>query len=372
MKRLQFVLAGCLAILLGLCLVGCEEKAVSAKPMVRPVRTMTVQDAQQGSSRVFSGKTKAVRSAELSFRVSGEVQEFPVRVGQKLEPGVLVAALDPRDFRTKVASITSRLAGAEAARKQAGLSYRRYGDLYVAGSVAKSVLDQAEAAYKGAEAQVEALGQQLRKAQDDLRDSRLKAPFGGFVTAKHVDNFETVGAGRPIVTLQDTSAIEVEVGIPDTLMARRDDIMSVTCTLAPFPGQKFPARVKELSLDADPGTRTFALTVVFDRPKGLDLAPGMAADVRLQFNDDTGHGALIPETALFSVDGKNSMVWIVDTAESVVRRRMVTAGQVREEGVFITSGLAPGDVVVTAGANSLSDGQRVRLLAAGPAHRGHK
>ena len=372
MKRLQFVVTSCLAVVLGLCLVGCEEKAVSVQPVIRPVRTMTVQEVREKDARVFSGKTKAVRSAELSFRVPGEIQEFPVRVGQKLGTGELVAVLDPRDFRTRIASIKSQLAGAEAALKQAGLSYRRYGELYVAGSVAKSGLDQAEAAYKGAEARVQALGQQLRKAQDDLRDSRLKAPFAGFVTARHVDNFETVGAGRPIITLQDTSAIEVVVGIPDTLMAHRDSIESVTCTLAPFPEQSFPARIKELSLDADPGTRTFALTVVFSRPEGVDLAPGMAADVRLDFSDDTGAGVLVPETALFSADGENSMVWIVDEAGAVVRRRMVTAKKVQEGGVLITSGLAPGDVVVTAGANSLSEGQQVRLLETGPAHRGHK
>jgi RND family efflux transporter MFP subunit len=370
MRRIQRVLTGCLALIVGLSLLGCEERAVSVEPVVRPVRAMTVTETGTSGARIFSGRTEAVRSADLAFRVSGRLERFPVRVGEYVEEGSLVGGLDPRDFRTRIASIEGELSGAEAVLKEAGLRYERYGKLYVAGSVAKSGLDQAEAAFKGARARVEALSQQLYKAEDDLRDTRLQAPFSGYVTRRHVDNFETVSAGHPVVRLQDTSAIEVVVGIPDTLVAGRESIQSVVCTLPAFPGREFPARIRELSLDADPVTGTFAMTVVFDRPGGLDLAPGMAANVRVQLKNSGNPGVVVPETALFSRNGKDSLVWIVDDRNQTVYSRKVLAEEVRSDGVLISAGLSPGDVVVTAGVHSLGEGQQVRLLESGPAHRG--
>ena len=369
MQSIQRVLVGFLALIFGLSLFGCEEKGVSAGSMVRPVQTMRITETSGGGSRVFSGRTEAIHSADLAFRVSGRLEEFPVRVGEYVQEDDLVGRLDPRDFLTRIASVKGELSGAEAALKEAGLRYRRYAELYVTRSVAKSGLDQAEATFKGAQARVEALRQQLHKAEDDLSDSRLKAPFAGYVTGRHVDNFETVAAGHPVITLQDMSAIKVIVGIPDTLVAHRESIASVVCTLPAFPGQEFPARISELSLDADPGTRTFALTVVFDRPQELSLAPGMAADVRMQFKDDDS-GVLVPETALFSRNGEDSLVWIVNEADQSVYSRKVIVKEVREGGMLVSAGLSPGDVVVTAGANTLGEGQKVRLLDNGPAHRG--
>ncbi|GAU08275.1 efflux RND transporter periplasmic adaptor subunit [Desulfoplanes formicivorans] len=350
-------------------LAGCRDPQPPASPAIRPVRAVKARLFSRTDTFVFSGTTKAWRSAELSFRIPGELLQLPVEVGSFLQTGDLVARLDPRDYATRVRALESQWAGARAALTEAELRFVRYKKLRASGSIAVSALDTAEAAYKGAQATVKALANSLTKARDDLADTRLDAPFSGYITRKYKDNFETVSAGMPIVTLQDFSRMEVVVGIPDTIMAKGGVDTGIQCTVSAFPDHVFAARIKELARDADPITRTFKLTVIFDKPDDLAITPGMTAEVHLHAINQRPGTVMVPETALFP-RGKGSRVWVINGTTHTVSSRPVTIASLNAEGAVLFGDLEPGELVVTAGTNSLSEGQKVRILDHGPGHRG--
>ena len=124
--------------------------------------------------------------------------------------------------------------------------------------------------------------------------------------------------------------------------------------------RSYAAKLRELSPAADPASRTYSarLSIV-----GADdaLKLGMSASVRLTLG--AASAIVVPNSALYTRDN-TTHVWLVDSATETVRSVAVTLGQSTSDGVTIVSGLKPGDLVVTAGANLLMAGQKVRLLGA--------
>jgi multidrug efflux pump subunit AcrA (membrane-fusion protein) len=395
---------------------GCKENVVPEKKM-RPVKAIQVEEEEQSMTRIFPGKTEATQEANLAFRVPGQLQEFPVNVGQYIKKGDLIARLDPRDYKTNIRAITNsidqakaqlkametgareedlkalqaQLESAKAALQEAQLQFERQAALYQKGIVSKAVFDHAKAAEEAASANVERMTQELKKAKSGARkeeieamqsqikglqakletassahqDTFLKAPYDGYIAVKYVDNFENVGAGNPIIKIQDISRLEVTVGLPDDLIARKDKLVKAVCRLEAFPDREFQATIKEISTDVDTQTQTYPVTVIMDQPSTLDVLPGMAANVALTFSspaESKNTGFVTPNTAVFSDDGEESLVWILDPETLTVTKRKITIGQITSKGIMVTSGLESGEWIVTAGVHFLQEGQQVRML----------
>ena len=353
-------------ILLLLCcllpvLAGCKEEKVAE--VIRPVKAIKVAPESQMATRVFPGKVEATSQVALAFRVSGQVVQYPVTMGQFVKKGDLIAALDTTDYNIQVRGLEAQLFGAKAAMKEARLRYTRYQKLFTEDNAAKASFDQAEAAYKTAHAKVKSLKEQLNKAMTDLDYATLEAPFSGYISSKYMDKYQTIRAGDPVVKLQDIDTLEVTVGLPDNLMIRRKDLQNITVVLEAFPNNVIEARVKELAFDAEPETRTYPLTVQFERPDDVRFLPGMAANVTLNFADKVnGVYFVLPETAIVPDAQGNPSVWVFNEQSSSVASRTIKTGQMLSNGIEVISGLDKGEWVVTAGAHYLASGQKVRLL----------
>lgn len=341
---------------------GSETETARPEPAVRPVRAVQVQPRSGAEARVFPGKTAASTEVDLAFRVANQIIELPVKVGQFVEKGDLIARLDPTDFQTRTRGYQAQLEGARASLNEARLSYDRYKALYAEGNAPKASYDQAEAMLETARAKVESIEQQLRQARMNLGYTRLTAPFDGYIAARYVDNFQNVAAGHPVVKLQKIDDLEVTIGLPDDMITLRDRITRVSVSLEAYPGRVFPAGIKEIATDSNSRTGTFPVTVSLERSGEVELLPGMAADVKVEFDTNgEGGGFLVPDTAVFSDDG-SSWIWVFDPQTSTVSRRQVEMAAVTDHGTVLTSGLKEGDVVITAGVHYLSEGRRVRLL----------
>lgn len=360
----MFRKAGIITLCLVALLTGCKEEEVVE--VVRPVKAMKIEPAAQVATRIFPGKVEATSEVALAFRVSGQLTHYPVTMGQYVETGSLIAELDTTDYKIQVRGLEAQLFGAEAALKEAYLSYTRYSKLFAENNAAKASYDQAEATYKTTEAKVKSLTEQLNKAKTDLAYTSLRAPFSGYISAKYMDNYQTIQSGQPVVKLQDIDMLEVTVGLPDNLVIRQNDLQNITVQLEAFPDRQIEAQVKELALDAEAETRTYPLTVQFRRPEDVNFLPGMAANVTLHFAE-RGMSAhyVLPETAVVANSEGLSTVWVYDKATSSVERRSVSLGQVFSSGIEVVDGLKQGEWVVTAGAHYLSSGQKVRLADSG-------
>jgi RND family efflux transporter MFP subunit len=340
-------------------LVGCsEELAPLTKPKVRPVKLHRVENVNQSAIHHFPGKVIAADPSELAFRIPGQLIELPIREGQAVEQGQLLARLDEDDAR-------NQLDDRQSAYDLAKVDFERKKTVLERELIAPSVFDESKARLQSAKAA-------LNLAQDNLRYTEIKAPYKGSVARIEVENFQYVQAKQPILVLQSDEHIDITIQVPEAVIGhvREDAEESGYRPQVTFPSvssRTFLVDYKEHTRQADPATQSFKVTFTMIRPKGLNILPGMTAEIMVDFSFiSTRHvklAPIAPHAAVVRIDNEEQAhVWVYDSENGKVTKRPVILGRVMDEGIEVISGLSPGDYVVTAGVSFLKDGMQVRPL----------
>ena len=415
MKALPLNLA-----LVFLLLTGCSEEQKNAHPVIRPIKILLLNNsASQEKIRTFPGKVHASRQVDLAFRISGPLIEFPVKEGQEVKQGDLLARIDPRDYRTELSRVESALAearanfnsmkagarledikvlksqvvAAQARRREAGQNFERQKKLYAKNVGTKADYDRYESARDVAKAQLNTASQNLKKGQKGARkedvnamtsrirgleahrkqaaaaldDTFLKAPFSGVIAKKFVENFQDVGDKKSIVSLQDVSSIEILVHIPEKDMAtvKEKDIATITAKFDFLPGREFLLQMKEHGTEADPQTKTYPITLSMPSPKDVSLLPGMTATITARFKADTTADASklsIPVEAVFADELDKKYAWIVDRQSMTVSKRAIQTQGLSGKNILITKGLKNGETIAVAGVHFFQENMKVRFI----------
>ena len=341
--------------------VGCgKDEVVVEEEIIRPVKVIEVRMAEGGLRRTFSGTVRAGQEASLTFRVGGKVEEIMVEVGDRVKKDQVLAQLDPYDYELSVKNTESNLKSARAAYKNSESNYQRNKPLYENRSISKVELDEYETQRNSDRAQVEALEAQLAQARNQLAYTSLKAPFGGFISAKEIDEFENVISGQPIFTLVDPGELKVDAGIPESLITRVREGEAVSVKLESLPGTELAGVVSEVGVALDTSTGTYPVTVKISNPSP-EIRPGMAAEVTFTFGFTGGTGLIVPTSAILEdIQTGDRYLWIF--SEGTVSKRQVKTGALVTEGIEIISGIKGGEIVVTAGVHRIEEGQKVRIL----------
>ncbi|MGE0624927.1 MAG: efflux RND transporter periplasmic adaptor subunit [Pseudomonadales bacterium] len=340
-----------------LCLVvlaGCERAPPPViEQALRPAKIFTVVAHRATTEHTFVGRLDAAQTVDVSFEVPGELVELPIREGQPVGKGELVAALDPTHYRLAVeeAEVQLRLASQDLERKSRLL--REQG-------ISQSIVDDARAQYE--------LGRvRLAQARKRLSDSRIFAPFDAVVARRYLDNRAKVAVGDKVARLLDLNELKVVVSIPEELLATvtPERVIRVSATFDFLPGERFPLQYRESSGEASTVAQTYQVTFTMARPEVGNLLPGMTAGVRVTLAaDGADAGVTIPTTALLSAPDGGFFVWKYDPASSRVTRHPVSVGVPAADGIRIRDGLADGDLIIATGASQLQDGMQVRPLNA--------
>jgi RND family efflux transporter MFP subunit len=400
-------------------LAGCATESETDTQPARPVRAIQAADISGIEGQKFPGRAKATQEINLSFRVGGELVSLPIDVGDVVKKGDVLSTLDPRD-------IQATLDSAEAARQQAVANLealrvarpeeirRKEAEVKEAeamlalavadhqralaikkqdpGAISQAEVDREKArrdrsaalldqskesltiAKEGArkedvtakEAEIRSLEADVAMARNNLEYTRLVAPFDGTIVAKQVENYQTVLPRQVICRLLDTSKIEFVIGVPESMISLVPYVTDIVCVFDAFPDREIPAEIKEIGTEASTTTRTYPVNLIMDQPEGITILSGMAgtASGRTKMAGDAGEkGVVVPAGAIFTPETeKQSYVWIVEEPAQTVTRQAVTVGAPTAVGILVTEGLSAGQWVVTAGVQSLDEGQQVRRL----------
>jgi RND family efflux transporter MFP subunit len=376
MKQISLIFLACL----GLFFTGCgrdDTADLNREPAVRPVRYVQVTPAAQARNPVFSGTAVADRQAVLSFKVAGTVNTIPVKVGERVTAGTLLAHLDETDLQIDLESARSGLKSAEADSESAQASvyttrsnYDRIQKLYENDSVSLSEFEQARGNYDTARAQLQAAESRiatqkskLAAAGNQLRYTRLTAPFDGIINSIMVQENEEVTPGAPILTLNSLGKLEIQVDVSDLYIAGIKAEMPCRIFFPALDQESFPGRVTEVSYgSADIPTYRVTVSVLSG---DVRLRPGMAAEVQFDFGENLEQTGLYVPPDGVGEDPDGPFVFVIEQTtgdRGMIRKQAIDIGPLTNEGFLVTSGLSPGDRVVTAGLHLLMDGMSVRLL----------
>ena len=399
-------------------LSACGEEAPQAEEVVRPVRAVKIGDAQDLVRRSLPGRAKATQEVNLSFRVHGTLISFPTQVGDEVAEGGLLARLDPRDYEVTLRTVEGQLAraiseleamkiarpedisraeaqvrSAEADLTLANQELKRLETIRAEepGAIAEVAIDQARAAKGVAEAslvnakemlaiatrgarpediaakesEIKSLDASADSARDELAYTYLRAPFPGTVVATYVENFEDVQAKEAILRLLDTERIEMVIDVPERGISNLGNVQRITVRFDAFPDRELAAEISEVGTEASLTTRTYPVTLIMDQPEDIKILPGMAGRATGEIAEGGAgdEGVIVPVAAVFSPEEtQQSYVWIIDEGSMKAERRPVKTGRLTSIGILVTEGVSSGEWVVTAGVNSLREGQEVRLL----------
>ncbi|UCE58430.1 MAG: efflux RND transporter periplasmic adaptor subunit [Phycisphaerales bacterium] len=329
--------------------------------VVRPLKTMIIAEPFSAAGRKYPGKVAANEEVNLAFQVSGQLVEVPVRKGQDVAQGELLARLDSRDFENTLATKQAALTSARA-------DYERIKGLAERGMAADKETIDAKAAYDAAVAE-------MNIAQKALDDTRLSAPFAGVIADTFVDNFQNVSAKQSILSLQDVASVEIVVNVPEERVVRSKKgeeryRYRFVATFEYLADREFEVAFKEFSTEADSATQMYEATFVMSAPEDASILPGMTVTVREYLKTPEPSETIayaVPIEAVPIDDQGNYFVWVVnDTADgtATVHRANVTVGEMIQDDILILEGLSGVERIALAGVHLLQEGQQVRPFLA--------
>jgi membrane fusion protein, multidrug efflux system len=345
-----------------LALPACQKEEKAASQVVRPVRTVTVALQEGGENVSLTGEIQPRYQADLGFRVNGKILERPVDVGTQVKKDDLLARLDPQQYKQDLEVAKSEIAVAEAEVTRSQNQEYRQRELLKNGYTTQVQYDQALKTFKTAQAQLDAARARQIQASENLGYTELKSDNDGVITAIGVDPGQVVSAGQMVVRLAQPGEREAVFNIAEGAFKKRPTDPTVTVRLVSNPEIETAGKVRYISPQADPATRTYTVRVSLpEAPPQMRLGANVVGTVML----DQGQTVSIPGSALFQKDGKPA-VWFVEK-DSTVQLKPITVQRYQGDSVVVGDGLTQGDLVVTAGVQKLLPGQKVALMEASAA-----
>lgn len=341
MKSINQIALALTAVMLSACNAE-NNKGQAADEAVR-VEVTQVKAATADRTSRYSGTVEEENGSLLSFAVGGTVSRVLVDEGDRVGKGQLIATLDAEQ-------LTHNHASAQAALAQAEDAYKRMEQLHGKGSLPEIKWVEAQTALQRARA-----SEQMARKQ--LADCRLYAPFSGVISKKFAEKGQNVGAGTQIAKLVAVGRMKVKISVPESEMAQISVGQKADVTIEALGGTSMQATVTEKGVAADPLSRSY--DVKLSLPKAdRKLLPGMVADVALR-SGNASMVCILPAHIVQIDERNNEFVWLAVGGKAV--KRIVTVGGFTADGVTVTNGLADGDMVITAGAQKVSEGTRVEI-----------
>lgn len=328
----------------------------------RPAKLFTVDAEGAANLRSFPGEVRATDEANLAFRVSGELVEFPATRGKRVKQDELLARLDPANYQ-------AALNEAQAQYDLSKAQFDRVAELVDRQLVSRSEYDQRQARMKVQQSD-------LTRARNNLDYTSISAPFDGVIARILSDNHESVAAGQVVMVLQTGEMIDITVAIPESIIAH---VERTEVNRAPKPVQvrfdsvgdeTYEAQYKEHETRADPATLTYKVTFSLAIPEGINVLPGMSATVIANLSEllsGERDGKLVPIEAVFSaeedpLDAQDKYVWLVDPQSMRAKRQAVRVGQLTGANIVLKQGLDEGDMIIAAGVNAVQEGMLVHAM----------
>lgn len=369
MRHTSFLIA--LALLLSACWPEDETSEASEGPPVRTVRTEIASMADPVLTRSFPAVLQPPQITPLAFDIGGRLGPVTLQIGQVVETGEVLATVEAADADLRVRQAEAALAEAEATLTNAEDDADRQEQLFARNVASAVARDRARTAAEQARARVDQQSRNLDLVRETLSDTELRAPFDGVVNSVEVQNFGSVAAGQPVVTLYQNEGLQATILVSYDVASNLTLGQSVEVRPSDGDPTPLPATVTEIARRA-PAVSSFPVVVSLDEVRS-DLRSGMAVEVLIDSAlPDALRGVSLPIGALATqrpVDlttpgARQADVFVFvpgEDAEGVLQLRSVMLSAVIDDRLVVRDGLREGERVVTAGVPFLNAGQVVRL-----------
>ncbi len=341
-------------------LAACSKKQAPPEPL-RSVKLVTVAGTELNLSGEYSGEVRARVESRLGFQVAGKLVQRPAEQGQRVLTGQLLALIDAQDYQLAAQAAAAQVVSAQSQRDLAAADFKRFEALKAQNFISGAELDRREANLNASDAALTQAKTQAQAQRNQVSYARLTASQSGVITGLDAEVGQVVSAGQPVVRLAHDGPRDAVFAVPEAMAMVLKVGQSMTATVLST-GQTLQGNVRELAASADPVTRTFTVKLAL---QGSDRLPlGGTVNVLAAQLPGSQAGAIKLPTSALRQEGQATVVWVFDASTMTVNSQPVHVGVVEGNEVVITSGLQPGQQVVSAGVHVLSPGQKVTIYNA--------
>ncbi|PID67158.1 MAG: efflux transporter periplasmic adaptor subunit [Fusobacteriales bacterium] len=399
MNKKKFLKILCVASILFLISCGKEEK----KEVIRPVKIEEVKT--NGSEKLvldFPSKVSATNETRLAFKHSGTIKKINFEKGTFVKKGEVIALLDEEDYKLNLEVFSKKYDSAKAMANNAKLQFARAEKLYKAKALSKKDYDDIVAKKTVAISMFKEATAGLKNAKNTLRETKLVAPYDGYIDKKLVDVGSVVNAGFPVVSFisDNISDIKINVSLKDIKnLENAEKIIFKVDRAEEKKNKEYLLKIKNISQTPDITKLTYPVTLTFKEigataetssPVALDgvasphnpdkknknleekkdvateqtsshiFSAGETGTVKVEVKRELGTDILLPLSAIFEKDKETNVYLFKDSV--AVKTKVKIGNLTQDNKIIILEGLKNGDKVITAGISKLADGTKVREL----------
>lgn len=374
--RMVFVAIGAGLFTAGLLLFGSapEQERVAVADEAAVAREIVTQRVARHAiqPRVgFSGVLEPRRTLKVFAETHGPVLALGAEELDRVERGQILVRIDPLLARVEVERAMAAVARSESELALADSNLSRRRELAARKVLSDSVLDDAENGQRVAAAALREARAMLRRAQDDLSNKTVRAPFAGELRSLPVEAGEYVREGQVLGELVDLSTARMKIGVADREVVAIRPGQPVALTVEAFDEEVFEGSVLRVGSSADPETRRFPVEIEVDNPASR-LLPGMVGRVAIDLGEPVSR-MVVPREATVEEFGLR-FVWVIESGDDgfVARQRRVVTRPVpfRPGDYEVIEGLDAGEEIALTGIRELRDGEPVKPRPAARATSG--
>ena len=330
-------------------------------------QTMTISKSDITVPLKYSATLKGTSDVTITPQVSGQLMEVCITEGQQVKKGDVLFRIDSRNAQLELESAEANLLAAQAQESSAKLEFESNTNLYNKGIVSKYVRDNAENQYKQAQASVAQYQATANRARVNLGYCTITAPVDGVIGSIPVFAGDQVNSSTYLTLLSGNAKMYAEFSVSESVLEERahSEVKDNESLLAVMPdvtflfknGAEYPLKGRITSVTGTVDRTTGALTckATFPNPDG-GLYSGVQGTVVIPF--DVNDVMVVPQNAVVRLQDK-SLVYKVGADSCAYSAIVTTAGIGSGRDIVVVSGLEVGDVIVTEGANNVTEGQKV-------------
>jgi membrane fusion protein (multidrug efflux system) len=336
---------------------GCKKN--EGKISEERVMNVKVSTVEKKSFRPFVGTIGTLKPYEevvVSSEVDGIARNIRVDEGTSVSRGMLLAEINETDYRLEVKRSEAALRQAEATLSNTKLEYERKSSLYKEELVTKQQFDDISARLAISDGDLDRARAGLALAREKLAKTKIYSPLRGFVKEKKVTAGDYVRNGTPLLWIIQSDPIKLSFTVPEKEVGKLKAGQDVVFRVDSFPDREFNGHVRSIYPSLEERTRTLQVEALAPNPDNR-LKPGLFAKVTL-YTGKAREMVVVPVTAILY---DNAKVKVFVEEGNVAKEKEVKIGNKYGEFVEIVEGLKPGDTIVVAGQNNLSEGVKINV-----------
>ena len=352
--KIKYILVFLLLFIFTACKKDIEEE------VIRPVKIQEINSSQNENFNIdFPAQISPTQKTILAFKYAGKIKNINFESGDFVKKRQVIATIDDSDYKVNLEAISKKYEVANAVVQNAEVQFSRAEKLYKGGAMPKKDYDNALMQKNVAISTLKEASVGLENARNILNDTKIIAPYDGYIDKKIVEAGTVIPEGGPVISFisNEITDISVNASLKDLENIKNASNIIFKDNLSE---KVYPLKIKSIAQNPDSINLTYPVTFTFSNlGKDEKFLSGQTGTVTISVKNNGNQEILIPLDALFEDNGSNVYLF----KNGIAVKTAVEIGELREtDKISIVKGLKSGDKVIVAGVSKLADGEKVKIL----------